>query len=208
MTWLITPSLIGGFEYYLEPSEYRSDTDKRLDFLCMLSRERRDADSWAAQKGRDFETNVAAYCDVGGYQDAPFNIKEIGDLCAGGHWQVSMMRKSTCGKFLFYGKADCVRQDIINDIKWTGHYDIGKFLDSAQHLIYLFCQQANDVPITHFRYLINEEKFGNAQVFIEDYYATPDLEDQLMGKVHELMAWFDSDKVAGDLFRKHWKALS
>jgi hypothetical protein len=206
MSWLITPSLIGGFEYYLEDSEYRTNAQKREDFLRMLSRERSDADSYAAKMGRDFEANVMAYCDVGGYENAPANIREIGDLCMGGYRQVSMQRQM--GEFLFYGKADIILRDAVKDIKWTRHYDIGKFLDSAQHLVYLFCQAANDVPIKHFQYLINEEKYGKSLVFIEDYYATPDLEHRLMGKTRELMAWFENDTEAGDLFRRKWKALS
>lgn len=214
MAWLITASLIAGFEYYLEPSEWRTDEQKRDDFLRMLSRERRDADSMAAQNGRDLEANVMAYCEVGGYPDAPLHIQEIGDQCLGGVWQQSTQRKFD--DFLFYGKMDVVgataKPGLMIDIKWTGHYDLGKFLDSAQHLLYLFCEDRadnpGDAPIRDFRYLICEEKYGKASVFQEDYSFTADTEARLLGKTHELMSWLDFDKEAGALFRKNWKALS
>ena len=59
--YLITPTLLNSFQYYIQ-DEYKSPADSRADFLRTLSRERFEPNE-AMQKGIDFENDINLYVE-------------------------------------------------------------------------------------------------------------------------------------------------
>ena len=196
---LITSSLLNSYQYYIN-DEYKSPADSRADFLRTLSRERFEPTE-AMQKGIDFENNIRLYCETDTFNSSKI-IKDniiirIAEIVKGGLWQETCKKDLTIGnqEFLLYGKCDVVKRDTIYDIKYTGNYEVGKFLDSAQHLIYLYCL---DLP--KFQYLISDGK----EYWIEDYHNCVGIEDEIKSKISDFMSYLENDQEAKEMFFTKW----
>jgi len=214
--FLITPSLINAYQYYIN-DEWKSPQDSRADFLKTLSREKFEPNE-AMQKGIDFERFVqlfseekitfidgnwhihtkefAANCPPEGYEGI---IKDIGDIVKGGLWQQSVKKEITVGnqEFLLYGRTDVIKRDTIYDIKFTSNYELGKFLDSSQHLIYLYC---SDLP--NFSYLISDGK----EFWREDYHNHAGIENEIKSKISDFLGYLENDKEAKEMFLTKWQS--
>ena len=192
--YLITPSLINSFQYYIK-DEWKSPEDSRADFLRTLSRERFQPNE-AMQKGIDFENKIEAWCN--GSDNNDLIVNEIGDIVKGGLWQESCKKDLTIGgnNFILYGRCDVVKGDTIYDIKYTKRYDVGKFQDSIQHLIYLYCL---DLP--NFSYLVSDGK----DFWREDYSNNNEVENVIKSKISDFLDYLDNDDEAKSLFKNNWK---
>jgi len=207
--YLLTPSLLNSFSYYLQ-DEWKGPEESRADFLKTLSRER----FWpneAMQRGIDFENaicrvaeHLAKYkCEpdcVPALEFANYQIvKKIADQVCYGLWQQSVKKEIKVGnqEFLLYGRTDVIKRDTIYDIKYTGNYELGKFLDSSQHLIYLYC---SDLP--NFSYLISDGK----DWWKEDYYNNEQVEDQIKSKIADFMSYLENDLEAKEMFLTKWES--
>lgn len=184
---LITPTLINGFQFYQS-----FDNASREDFLRLLSRQKSERTE-AMQAGIDFEDAIKRYCDTG--QTEKEIVKEIGDICKNGLWQVTVCK--SLDNYLLYGKADVIKYDTIYDIKHTKSYDMNKYYNSMQHLLYMYC---TDIP--NFAYLISDEK----NVYREDYVKESDMVDRIKSKITDFIDYLKADKEASDLFYKNWKS--
>ena len=226
--YLITPSLINSFSYYLK-DEWKSPADSRADFLKTLSREKFEPNE-AMQKGIDFEYLVEKTCDwevvnwvnllsmkrqklkslnISNSNEASefytknvqyFScIKEIGKKVRNGIWQEKVKKDLTIGdhNFILYGRTDVIKCDTIYDIKFTKSYDTGKFLDSIQHLIYLYC---SDLP--NFSYLISDGK----NWWKEDYFNHSGVEGEIKSKISQFLDYLQGDKEASDMFYLKWES--
>ena len=201
--YLLTPSLINSFQYYIQ-DEYKSPADSRADFLKTLSREKFEPNQ-AMQNGIFFEDSVNDFCKgilkievkEPCYWDC---VKSIGDIVKGGLWQQTVKKDLTVGnqEFLLYGKCDVIKRDTIYDIKFTSNYEVGKFLDSAQHLIYLYCL---DLP--KFQYLISDGK----DYWVEDYHNHAGIEDEIKFKISDFMGYLENDQVAKEMFLTNFKTI-
>ena len=193
--YLITPSLLSSYAYYIQ-DEYKSPQESRADFLKTLSRERFEANE-AMQKGIDFENEVFGYCSLDKELPIVSPVTEIGDIVKGGLWQQSVKKEITVGnqEFLLYGRTDVIKRDTIYDIKFTGNYELGKFLDSSQHLIYLYCS-----GLPNFSYLISDGK----DWWKEDYHNHEQVEDQIKSKIADFMSYLENDKEAKEIFINKW----
>ena len=188
--YLITPTLLNSFQYYIQ-DEYKSPADSRADFLKTLSRERFEPNE-AMQKGIDFENEIKTIADkfielkIEDYE-AKSNLFKIADIVKGGLWQQTCKKDLTIGnqEFLLYGKCDVVKRNTIYDIKYTSNYEVGKFLDSAQHLIYLYCL---DLP--KFQYLVSDGE----EYWVEDYYNHAGIEDEIKSKINDFLSYLENDK--------------
>lgn len=189
--FLITPSLINSFSYYM--SEY----GKREDFLKTLSREKFEP-SDAMQKGIDFEDSIKSYCESN-KDEADKCIREVGDIVEGGVWQATVQKILTIGntEYLLYGRCDVIKENFIYDIKFTSNYEVGKFSNSAQHLIYMYCTRLSD-----FAYLISNGK----EWWREDYKASKDIENEVKSRIAEFRDYLDVDREARALFLTKWKS--
>jgi len=208
--YLITPTLLNSFQYYIQ-DEYKSPADSRADFLRTLSRERFEPNE-AMLKGIDFENDIMLLCDdsIEGTINLIDNlskfskeesylqiINSLTEIVKGGLWQQTCKKNLIIGnqEFLLYGKCDVVKRDTIYDIKFTNNYEVGKFLDSAQHLIYLYCL---DLP--KFQYLISDGE----EYWVEDYHNHAGIEDEIKSKISDFLSYLENDKEAKEMFFTKW----
>jgi hypothetical protein len=129
--------------------EGQEDSAKE-DFLRTLRREKGEP-SEAMLKGRAFEDEV--YKELAGaarqkphpcWEDG---INAVAEILEGAQTQVILSRETEVSgrKFLMYGILDALKAGVIYDVKFTvkslasasSSYDVGKYLESPQHPIYL-----------------------------------------------------------------------
>jgi hypothetical protein len=211
--YLITPSLLGFFAWYL----FDESGDARQKFLNTLAKVRTETTP-AQQRGLDFEKKIQTYCE-GKYFDAissaisiPHDfdeeeleeaieqdiiVKSVGDIVKGGLWQQPVKKEITVGnqEFLLYGRTDVIKRDTVYDIKFTSNYELGKFLDSSQHLIYLYC-----TGLPKFQYLISDGK----DYWIEDYHNHVNIENEIKSKISDFLGYLKNDKEAKEMFETKW----
>ena len=200
--YLLTPSLLNNFSYYIQ-DDWKSPADSRADFLKTLSRER-FAPNEAMQKGIDFEDKILRMATLN-LLPAEFNdeqdsvIESISKVVKGGLWQQSVKKEIKVGnqEFLLYGRTDVIKRDTIYDIKFTSNYELGKFLDSSQHLIYLYCSR-----LPNFSYLISDGK----DWWREDYHNHAGVEDEIKSKVSGFLDYLENDKEAKEMFLTKWES--
>ncbi len=203
--YLITPTLLNSFQYYIQ-DEYKSPADSRADFLKTLSREKFEPNE-AMQKGIDFENDIKiAYepfhqIDIHheDYDERQHIVNIFAKMVNGGLWQQTCKKDLTVGnqEFLLYGKCDVVKRDTIYDIKFTSNYEVGKFLDSTQHLIYLYCL---DLP--KFQYLVSDGE----EYWVEDYHNHKGIEDEIKSKISDFLSYLENDKEAKEMFFTKWES--
>jgi len=159
--YLITQSLLSAFNYVYDCYE-GSEQSAYDDFLRVLRREPTETTE-AMQHGISFEDEVIEYakcnrCPMHRQKD----VREIGDIVRGGQFQVKGYKDKTIAgiNFLLYAKCDIVKMGEIFDIKRSNTYEVGKYMESAQHPMYMEC-----VPAFKFTYLISDGK----DVFKESY---------------------------------------
>lgn len=220
--YLITPTLISAYQYYIN-DEFKSPADSRADFFKTLSREKFEP-SEAMQKGIDFEAKVQFlttditvddlrhfYKEKVGetvinhkltIEDAINWLKQqpeflISQVVENGLWQQTCKKDLKIGnkEFLLYGKMDVIKRDTIYDIKFTDNYELGKFLDSSQHLIYLYC-----TGLPKFQYLISDGE----DYWIEDYYNHANIENEIKSKISDFLGYLENDKEAKEMFETKW----
>ena len=198
--YLITPSLINSYTYYIQ-DEWKSPADSRADFLRTLSREKFEPNE-AMAKGIDFEDKILRMATLN-LLPAEFDdeqdriVEEIAKIVKGGLWQESVKKELKIGnqEFLLYGRTDVIKRDTIYDIKFTSNYELGKFLDSSQHLIYLYCS-----GLPNFSYLISDGK----DWWREDYHNHAGVEDEIKSKVSDFLSYLENDKESKEMFINKW----
>lgn len=196
--YLITPSLLGSFAWYLSDES----EDARQKFLNTLAKVRTETTP-AQQRGIDFENNIKQICDENLFDcqevidSIPEHELEIADIVKGGLWQQSVKKELKIGnqEFLLYGRNDVIKRNTIYDIKFTSNYELGKFLDSSQHLIYLYCS-----GLPNFSYLISDGK----DWWREDYHNHAGVEDEIKSKVSDFLSYLENDKEAKEMFINKW----
>ena len=201
--YLITPTLLNSYEYYIQ-DEFKSPADSRADFLKTLSKEKFEPNK-AMQKGIDFENDIKAKCDgyilLNGKENPDYETVcgEITEIVKGGLWQESVKKDLQIGnqEFLLYGRTDVIKRDTVYDIKYTSNYELGKFLNSAQHLIYLYCS-----GLPKFKYLISNGK----DFWQEDYFNNGNIENEIKSKINNFLSYLENDSEAKNLFETKWES--
>lgn len=189
----ISPSLYNSWRYYTQGdfSVYENpdaaEHKAKQEFLDYLNRVEKPATE-TMQRGIDFENLVMDLAtDKLSPADAPDNgelgtAQEISDLLRYGFWQQHIERQLTPDVIL-HGYADVILRDTIHDIKRVSQYDVGKYSDSIQHLVYMFCAE-----LPKFDYDVSDGR----SVYVESYAWGPDSEKNLCGKVLEMIRWLES----------------
>jgi len=207
--YLITPSLLGSFAWYLSDES----ENNREKFLLTLKREKTPTTE-AQAKGIRFEDDISLACadkypyliwmgDEGEDDEkrASYDaiVSQVCDIVRGGLWQQSIKKEIKVGnqEFLLYGRTDVIKRDTIYDIKFTSNYELGKFLDSSQHLIYLYC---SDLP--NFSYLISDGK----EFWREDYHNHAGIENEIKSKISDFLGYLENDKEAKEMFLTKWES--
>lgn len=199
--YLITPTLINSYQYYIN-DEFKSPADSRADFLKTLSKEKFEPTE-AMQKGIDFENDIKKLCDnilLDKKENIDYEVicNDIATIVKDGLWQETCKKELKIGnqEFLLYGKMDVIKRDTIYDIKYTSNYELGKFLGSAQHLIYLYC-----TGLPKFKYLVSNGK----DFWIEDYFNNVNIENEIKSKINDFLSYLENDSEAKNLFETKWQ---
>lgn len=201
--YLITPSLLNSYQYYIQ-DEFKSPADSRADFLKTLAKVKTETTP-AQQKGIDFENDINQLTNnlVSTLNDKSQEyircVINIANIVNSGLWQQTCKKELKIGnqEFLLYGRTDVIKRDTIYDIKFTSNYELGKFYNSSQHRIYLYC-----LGLPKFQYLISDGK----EYWIEDYHSHEGIEDELKGMIGNFMGYLENDKEAKQMFLTKWES--
>ena len=112
-------------KYYLTASLLNSWLGQYDSFYDMLYRRETEPNE-KMQAGIDFEERA-----IKG------EIEELKPYVDGALYQAFVCKE--CEGYMLLGFCDLVNQDTIYDLKYVSQYEIGKYNNSVQHLIYLYC---------------------------------------------------------------------
>ena len=133
--YLITQSLLSSWQYV-----FKSE-DGYEDFLKTLRKEPKQQ-TMAMLEGIRFENCLNAV--LNGATIEPTHewyrpIMELYPILQGAQQQVAVSKDVVIDgvSFVLYGKLDFLKSGIIYDTKYSKTYEVGKYLDSPQHPMYL-----------------------------------------------------------------------
>lgn len=185
--YLITPSLLNSWKYAISQE---NDYGNLEEFIKTLSREPIPSNE-AMQNGYKFEDYMIANYEP--TKNGCYQIKLSKDIA------------TKTGTYVLYGRLDCLKAGRIFDYKYTGSYDVGKFFNSYQTLIYFeICPEANS-----FEYLIsNNYKDGKTLEEINLYhevYLRDDMKLNIHDEVDSFIEWLRTNNLY-DLYTSMWKS--
>ena len=197
--YLITPTLLNSWQYLYKAFEGYEE-DAYNDFLRTLNREPSEPNE-AMRAGINFENQINELVRGNYTPNLPAPYYELADIVMHGQEQVALsIEKRISGiDFLLYGRLDYLKAGVIYDIKYMfskkTKYEMGKYVDSAQHPLYFeICPEAYE-----FEYLTSDGK-----ELYRERYLRQDAEPIDM-KVKEFMAFLAEQKLTEIYFEK-WKA--
>lgn len=88
-----------------------------------------------------------------------------------------------CEGYMLLGFCDLVKGDTIYDLKYVSSYEIGKYNDSVQHLIYLYC-----TDMKNFEYIIGCGK----DLYFEKQ---PRNDERLKAIVRQFISWLKRNNL-------------
>ena len=104
-------------------------------------------------------------------------IEELKPIVENSLYQAFLCKE--CEGYMLLGFADCIKGDTIYDFKYVKSYDLGKYNDSVQHLIYLYC-----ADMEKFEYIVG---CGN-----DIYFEKQPRDDELLKvKIRQFSNWLD-----------------
>lgn len=186
----ITPTLLNSWSYCIKNGTIE-------DFIKVLNKEEFEPTE-SILKGFEYEKYMQE------------NYKET----LNGAYQVKISKEY--GDYLLYGIVDCLKNGIIYDYKYTKNYDVGKFFNNHQTLMYLeMIPEASkmvylitnkfekiEYPENNFKDIKNiEYNIGN--IFREEY--TKDMFPETIESVlHKFEQWLKIYNLY-DLYTEKWK---
>lgn len=185
--YLITPSLLNSWKYAISLENEYGNLE---DFKKVLSKEPIEPTE-AIENGFKFEE---------------FMIENY-EATKNGCYQVKLFKNisTNTGNYVLYGRLDCLKAGIIYDYKYKGNYDVGCFVDSYQHPIYLeLCPEANA-----FEYLISSNyKDGKSLDEINLYheiYIRNELSININQEIDNFINWLKTNELY-DLYCEKWES--
>lgn len=188
--YYITPTLLNSWQYNIKNGTLE-------DFIKVLNKEEFEP-SESILKGFEFEKYMQE------------NYEET----LNGAYQVKVSKEY--GDYLLYGIIDCLKGGIIYDYKYTKNYDVGKFFDNHQTLMYLeMVPEASkmvylitnkfdkiEYPENNFQDVRNIE-YEVGDIFREEY--TKDMFPETIDSIlHKFEAWLKQYNLF-DLYTEKWK---
>ena len=189
--YYITPTLLNSWQYNIKNGTLE-------DFIKVLNKEEFEPTE-SILKGFEYEKYMQE------------NFEET----LGGAYQVKVSKEY--GDYLLYGIIDCLKGGIIYDYKYTKNYEVGKFFNNHQTLMYLemvpeakkmvylitnkFEQKAHiSVPIDNENVATVET---TVEIFREEY--TKDMFPETMNSIlHKFEQWLKQYNLF-DLYKEKWK---
>lgn len=193
---LITPSLLNSWLYYMsyESDDKENEMQQRESFIKTLKKE--FTTNKAIEFGKIFEKQVQEQCE--GKHDFAGFIAEVASIVGQGTWQLSC--KKNYKNFLLYGRMDVVNGNTIYDIKTTARYDVGKYQDSAQHKLYLYC-----TGLEVMKYVIVETCHGVDGTTLKGVSVEEYRDNNIEPVVDNFIEWLEIDKECKKLYYDIWK---
>ncbi len=203
--YLITPTLLNSFLYFQS-----SESETALaDFEKTIKKE--------------FTTNK--YCEAGNMwenrlckpslEEDNKLVLEIVDKIKNDEYQVPVQKQINVNgvNILLYGKCDCVGYDIIRDIKSiSGEYEIGKYRNSMQHRIYMYCSSIKQFEYLITKIKIKEDKDTEKVIDVEpidnfgEYYAWQDrYESDIYECINNFFDYLKVNEELGKIYFELWK---
>lgn len=186
----ITPTLLNSWQYNIKNGTLE-------DFIKVLNKEEFEP-SESIQKGFEFE----AYMQE--------NYKET----LNGAYQVVVSKEYE--DYLLYGKVDCLKGGIIYDYKYTANYDVGKFFNNyqtlmylemipeAKKMVYLITNKFEKEDYADIDYMDTAKiEYTVGDIFREEY--TKDMFPETIDSIlHKFEEWLKQYNLF-DLYAKKWK---
>lgn len=200
--YLMTHSLLSSWMYAMKENPYEDMTtekDSYAEFLTVLNREPTPTTE-AMQKGIDFENLVADIASGGGdrthywYEAA----SKVASIVKGGllQYRVSREIKVRGTKLVLYGRLDALKAGTIYDIKYSGRYDVGKYIDSTQHPTYFEL-----VPeAKYFTYLVSNGSYVWPETYRRDEVQS------IVPVIEDFLYWLDMQGLT-NIYKEKWLAL-
>lgn len=141
MKYLMTQSLLSSYLYQFNCIDDYSE-EAHQSFLDTLNRIYNPTNE-AMQRGIEFEKLVYKCTDMSNIDDVStdevMSAIRIADYIDGGRFQyVASKTINISGlDLVLYGRLDALKAGVIYDIKYTSKYNVGKFINSPQHPMYL-----------------------------------------------------------------------
>ena len=141
MKYLMTQSLLSSYLYQFNCIDDYSE-EAHQSFLDTLNRIYNPPNE-AMQRGIEFEKLVYKCTDMSNIDDIStdevMSAIRIADYIDGGRFQyVASKTINISGlDLVLYGRLDALKAGVIYDIKYTSKYNVGKFINSPQHPMYL-----------------------------------------------------------------------
>ena len=191
--YYITPTLLNSWQYNIKNGTLE-------DFIKVLNKEEFEP-SESILKGFEYEKYMQE------------NFEET----LRGAYQVKVSKEH--GDYLLYGIVDCLKGGIIYDYKYTQNYEVGKFFNNHQTLMYLEMVpeakkmvylltnkfEKTEYPDLNFKDIANiEYKVG--EIFREEYTKDmfPETMDSILHKFEEWLKQYD----LWDTYTEKWKCKS
>ena len=188
--YYITPTLLNSWQYNIKNGTLE-------DFIKVLNKEEFEP-SESILKGFEYEK----------YMQEKF------EETLNGAYQVKVSKEY--GDYLLYGIIDCLKGGIIYDYKYTQNYEVGKFFNNHQTLMYLEIVpeakkmvylitnkfEKTEYPDLNFKDIANIE-YEVGDIFREEY--TKDMFPETMDSIlHKFKQWLKQYNLF-DLYAKKWK---
>ena len=188
--YYITASLLNSWQYNIKNGTLE-------DFIKVLNKEEFEP-SESVLKGFEYEKYMQE------------NFEET----LRGAYQVKVSKEH--GDYLLYGIIDCLKGGIIYDYKYTQNYEVGKFFNNHQTLMYLEIVpeakkmvylitnkfEKTEYPDLNFKDIANIE-YEVGDIFREEY--TKDMFPETMDSIlHKFKQWLKQYNLF-DLYAEKWK---
>lgn len=190
--YYITPTLLNSWQYNIKNGTLE-------DFIKVLNKEEFDPTE-SIKKGFEYEKYMQE------------NFEET----LNGAYQVKVSKEH--GDYLLYGIVDCLKGGIIYDYKYTKHYEVGKFFNNHQTLMYLEMipeakkmvylitdKFVKEMPLSaplNYEYC-GEYEYKVGDVYREEY--TKDMFPETIDSIlHKFEQWLKQYNLF-DLYTEKWK---
>lgn len=190
--YYITPTLLNSWQYNIKNGTLE-------DFIKVLNKEEFEPTE-SISKGFEYEKYMQE------------NFEET----LNGAYQVKVSKEY--GDYLLYGIIDCLKGGIIYDYKYTKNYEVGKFFNNHQTLMYLEMvpeakkmvylitnKFTKEMPLStplNYEYC-GEYEYVVGEIFREEY--TKDMFPETMDSIlHKFKQWLKQYNLF-DLYAEKWK---
>ena len=193
LNYYYTPSLLNSWDYAM-----RNELDFEIGKVEVTQ---------AMQDGLDFENRVQSLLDGNftsvnaDYDDCVSRVAKKVKGCIPQMCVRKDIVVNDCNHLVF-GFADYVGSNVIYDVKFSKSYDMGKYMHSIQHVMYMYC-----LGIENFAYIISDGR----DVYMEHYHCPfkdhVELEAKIRNKITSFMDWLTlHEGVLNDFENKHLRS--